>query len=76
MSSGLNSIVPNKIPNTGIISEIEKSEKITENKLNIKFKIIKYLYGFTNEIIFIKSDMSTNITLPPIFIVYLVCAVF
>ena len=69
-------MVPNKIPNTGMIREIEKREKVTDNRLNIKFKIIKCLYGFINGIIFTKSDITTNITHPLIIIVYLDCAVF
>ena len=75
-SSGLNSIVPNKIPKTGIIRDIEKRENATDNILNIKFNIIKFLYGFMNGIIFKKSDITTNITHTLIIIVYLDCAVF
>ena len=76
LTSTLFSIVPNNIPKTGIIREIEKRENITDKKLNIKFNIIKYLYGLINGIILIKSDIDTNITHPLIIIVYLGCAVF
>ena len=44
MSSG-GAIVPNNKPSIGIINEIEKSEKITDKKLNTIFSIIRLKYG-------------------------------
>ena len=42
------SMVPNNNPRIGIINEIEKSEKITDKKLNKELKIIFEKYGFIN----------------------------
>ena len=57
------SIVPNNKPRIGIISEIEKREKITDKKLNIVFRNIKKTYGFEKTKSFKIDFISLNITI-------------